>query len=163
MQRELRRYENRLVVIGTGVACIGLWSLIRVMLSLFLESWIMDMMKEEAESEGLLGEVIMAVLVLLVVTMTVGAHLFIGLSARSEGFGKHSGWLYLVVTILTIVTYVYGMWDGINTFDEYYSDPFEGVISLLIDASVVTTMAEMSHAAIRVKLYRRKLKMMEAA
>lgn len=161
MQRELRRYENRLVVIGSGMIGIGLWSLIKVILSLFMDERVANSIKESADD--MISEALILAVLLIIVVLVVGWHLAIGLSARSEGYGKRSSWAYLVSIALLIAFYIFSMKAEIDEFDTVSEDPIEMVISLLIDGSVCVTLAELFHAAIRVKLYRRKLRKMEAA
>ena len=94
---QLRRDENTLMVVGSGVIIFGVWSVLKVLL---LETTRLPEMMAEIRLEDLgfeelgLGDLSWVVAAMAIVFILIGLLLdlsirvFVGLSARAEGKGK---------------------------------------------------------------------------
>ena len=157
MYRELRRYENRLVVIGTGLTAFGLWTLIKAFIQVFSHKEYITSLLGDSAGDALTQAAAYVIFVILGIFILL-IHLFIGFSARAEGFGKKNGIVYLVMTARGMVLGVISMRMNISNFDTNYPTASDGIISLFIDFTTEVTMGELIYAAIRVKLIKRRIK-----
>ena len=161
MKRELRRYEDRLIVTGSGIFVVGLWSVVKfAMIYAFgqLPEFSNEIMAELGESETLvLGIVLFITLVLLMLS-----HLYIGRSAQNEGLRKSTNkWGYIVFTVLFTVLYGISVSDDIRNLDIYYDTAFDGIVETIIDITVLVTLVELIIAAVEVKYLRYKISKQE--
>jgi len=166
MQRKLRRYENHLIVIGGGIATLGVWNIIKALVMMISNRQYMQSLWDditEVYGEPLLFKVIFFAIFFIVAFFILGIYFYIGFSARAEGFGKRSGWLYLVLTIISVTFSVYVLKVNISDFDEYYSSVSDGVVAVFIECTTVVTMCELIFSSVMVKILRHKIKTQEAA
>ena len=102
MEAKIRRLENNLVTLGTGVVILSLWTLFKTILYVIVY-WgkIKDLTStlQPMETALVFGMVFAAVLIEFVL------HSFIGLSARKEGEGKKIRPIYLIITEIILLLY----------------------------------------------------------
>ena len=175
MSRELRRHENRLIMIGSGVSAFALWTVIRFIVECHSER---DTIREiiltmEMEDSGIDNETLYAIIMVLLVIFLIfitGMQIIIGISARKDGLRKKKknnkerrG--YIVLNMLYILGYIFTMEDNFANFTDYYKD-FETILDASIDAiiniTVLMTMVELEISAFYVKFARKKLAQKEA-
>ena len=148
---ELRRNQDTLVIIGSGVIVFGIWSIIRTFLTqLFGADPILEIDADSGSFERVIGYIGAGI----VLAVELGIRLYIGLSARAEGMGKPRGrgylmlsWLLLIgdllLILLGILSYVEkALGEGINAQD---------VISVLIEITNAVILAQLITASRRVK------------
>ena len=171
MEKLLRRYENTLVIVGTGVIMYGIWSVAK---SLFL---ILQ------DSSGIIGEfytsleerrmsppemfmvnVILYSMIGAVLAADIALRLYVGRSARDEGLGKKDkGYGYIVIaglmtgmTLLSVVISAAGFRNGIviNDIEEF-------IITAIVELTSAITLIEMILSALKVKKLRKEKRMRE--
>ena len=149
-ERELRRYQNLLTVSGLGVIAFGVWSVLKTLLVFFFNKEEFGEMPEETWARVIMF-VILGALLLIVFLI----HLFVGLSARAEGFGKKKGYAYIVVAILMTCMSVASI---VMIFLEIKETSImELTVSLIVEATSLIVMIELLVAAFTVKKLRREL------
>ena len=93
---KMRRYQNLLTVSGLGVIMFGVWSVLRTILLLFFQqNAVSQAFNDESVTVRILSYTILAVMLLA----DSLSRLFVGLSARAEGFGKKKGYAYIVFAV----------------------------------------------------------------
>lgn len=102
MERELRRNQNLLYCVGTGVIMFGLWSVIKGIMTLFLQKDELIVMLETVKASLTPDQadyfVSTFTLVCIIIGIIIGVlllmHICVGLSARKEGMGrrKRTAW-----------------------------------------------------------------------
>lgn len=147
MLRELRRNQNTLLITGVGMVALSLWSIIKTVL--FIE---LDSQTFEALFVELLGEMyekrlaVYAVFIFLAVDLLL--RVYVGLRARKEGRGHKCGNFYLAVDAFFIVLSIYDI--------IYYFMP--NSITVSVADSVVTVIFELTSLYTAASLFRAALK-----
>lgn len=97
MEVRIRQLENDMITIGTGVIAFGFWSFIKSVLTYIFvgESYFEDVTDEY--------RTICIVILWIIFALIPLVYLWIGLSARAEGNGKHKSVLYLIMLCLIIL------------------------------------------------------------
>ena len=63
MKRELRRYENRLTVIGTGIMALDIWSLIKEVMTVINDKNYFHALIDDPDMSPLLYDIIVVVII----------------------------------------------------------------------------------------------------
>ena len=160
MEKELRKNQHLLAILGAGVIAFGFWTMIKTILVFALQTdRIMTLMEKSNPdlSSSDMTAVIISVLVFLVADLSV--RLYIGLSARAEGLGKKSGRVYLVLTVLLIAGAVLIEVLAVTGFDmEDYDSVLDVGVTFLVGLTSLIVLLELRISAIRVKRLTKALK-----
>ena len=157
MEREIRRYRDHLVSIGTGVSLFGLWSVIKAILTIIMDPSDYTEIPENTVLDPFVQLVIIICAVVIVLGIILALHLYIGLSARAEGLGKKKKMLYLVFTGLVIGIYMVSIISEIAMFSEIFTDYMSGAVTIFIDITTLVTLIELERAAYKVRTLSRQL------
>ncbi|MCR5088781.1 MAG: hypothetical protein K6C08_04615 [Oscillospiraceae bacterium] len=101
MEMELRRRRTNLSTLGTGVIAFGVWTILKTLLYLWVDSQLAVEISE-AELPPSLLPILIAFFIFFLVLISP-QYLYIGLSARAESRGKKKSPLYLFVTALLLL------------------------------------------------------------
>ena len=152
-QSELRRHEDNLITIGSGVVMVGVVSMLQLLLFFRVNaSQIQDFFQSlsPAQYSDSLRKFVMAFLFTMVFTgMLIRA--YVGLTARAEGMGKKKGYFYIIVagfialldTILVILGFIQLFLSQGFVFDL--------LVTLALLMVSIVTIAQMIISAIYVK------------
>ncbi len=167
MERELRRYQNLLVCVGTGIIMFGFWSLIKgVMMIIFYKDDIIELMTALGTPKEDLSWLLPFVNVMIVgvICADLVLRMIVGLSAQNEGRdrGTQGRWLYLVFGMMLTIIQVGSLVGNLTSFDESFTNFLDGIITLVIDVTSVVMMVEMFVAGARVKYLKRKIRRAKA-
>ncbi len=161
MEAKIRRLENNLVTIGTGVVILSLWTLFKTILYVIVY-WgkIKDLTStlQPMETALVFGMVFAAVLIEFVL------HSFIGLSARKEGEGKKIRPIYLIIT--EIILLLYAALILIELLPLFRAEYFSliSVVSIVIDVTSFAFLIDMISSSVRLrKLKKQKAEKEESA
>ena len=147
---QLRRDQDTLVITGTGVAVLGLWSLVQAAL--------MYVLLDPAEFLSFVGfadseiaRTVIPVFVGVSAFLDLVLNAYVGLSARAEGLGKPKSMAYVVVACLLLAINVAGV--VFDAFEVFHSpQPVVGVlVTLVIQITLTYVLGILVAAAIRVK------------
>lgn len=164
LNRELRRYQNTLVVAGTAVIAFGAWSIIKMLMILGANlDRIGELLSIEEEDFAELKsmdnmELVFATIIMIMFLAGIFLlYFYIGRNAQKEGMGiRHRAYfalaLILVIPQAFIAVYSVADFVAIRDFD------LELIITLLVDLSALYALVELDVAAIRVRLVTKKLK-----
>ena len=161
MEAKIRKLENNLVTIGTGVVILSLWTLFKTILYVIVY-WgkIKDLTStlQPMETALVFGMVFAAVLIEFVL------HSFIGLSARKEGEGKKIRPIYLIIT--EIILLLYAALILIELLPLFRAEYFSliSVVSIVIDVTSFAFLIDMISSSVRLrKLKKQKAEKEESA
>ena len=147
---KMRRYQNLLTVSGLGVIIFGLWTVLKTILLLFLQENMVDDLPD-----GLFYRVLFFTLIGGVLLIDFLIRLFVGLSARAEGFGKKKGYGYIVVAILIAIASLASL--VLIFFDTADRSILELIVSFIVEATSTIATVELLVAAFTVKRLKKEL------
>ena len=159
MGAELRKHQDMLIIIGTGVIAFGVWSVIKTVLYYALSrDEMLRILKEQGLEQGY--EAGVYVLIALALAFILGLRIYIGLSARAEGVGKRRGNGYVVLAaIMTLVNFggfvlsVAGAFELELTLDNIV----DLSVTFVVELTSIATMAELVYSALRVRNLRKQI------
>ena len=147
---KMRRYQNLLTVSGLGVIIFGLWTVLKTILLLFLQEDMVDDLPD-----GLFYRVLFFTLIGGVLLIDFLIRLFVGLSARAEGFGKKKGYGYIVVAILIAIASLASL--VLIFFDTADRSVLELIVSFIVEATSMIATVELLVAAFTAKKLKKEL------
>lgn len=155
MEKELRRSQSNLRILGTGVIAFTLWVVLKSALVLLLVS---DRAPQtDGAAEMTAGAWVFVAVLLSVAVLLVLLRLYLGFSARAEGMGKPRGRTYVVLAfvffsfqiLLFVLTLLQLLIAGLME-----QSLLEFAASLLLEISSMVTMGEMAFTAVKVRKLR---------
>lgn len=145
MGAQIRRLENTLTTIGTGIVAMAIWQTIKIILQLTLLN---QMEKNE--------ETISGVIIAISITVILGLiECYIGFSARSEGKGKKKSGVYLVWTGLYLAAFFVVLVFEIFLIFTDFDFTVSTIVIAIIDISAFVLNIEMMVSAIKVRRLRK--------
>lgn len=156
VEEKLRRYQNTLVIAGTGVIVFGIWSVVKVILAIFLmPPWYEELLKSARENQVDIQMIKWFLVIMPVLSLLL--RLYVGGSARAEGLGRRSGRGYLAVGILlSLFALLNLIYDG-AVFDLAADDLVDQVAQTLLDLTSLSALLEVIVSGFRVKTLARRL------
>ena len=164
----LRRDENTLTVVGSGVILFGVWTVVKMVLQEinrfpefmaelgadelgFEETGLADM----GLDPKLLATVVAFTVVIIVYLMDLGLRVFVGLSARAEGRGRPQGRLYLILAGLLLVLSGLSFVSYVITYFSHSEYVVDADAAILVELTSFITLLQMIISAVRVRRARR--------
>ena len=169
MERDLRKNQNLLVCIGTGVLMFGFWSVIKGVMTVFLQKDELLSMLESVRESLPAEEVqffapaftIMCAGIGIIVGVVLLMRIFVGLSARKEGMGKgkrkRNRRAYLVFSVILVVITVFSLFADFPTMGKSLEGFLDGIVPVIIDVTSLIMLIELIVAGAKVKTLKRKL------
>jgi len=164
----LRRDENTLTVVGSGVILFGVWTVVKMVLQEinrfpefmaelgadelgFEETGLADM----GLDPKLLATVVAFTVVIIVFLMDLALRVFVGLSARAEGRGRPQGRLYLILAGLLLVLSGLSFVSYVITYFSHSEYVVDADAAILVELTSFITLLQMIISAVRVRRARR--------
>ncbi len=161
--RTFRKNQDTLVATGNGILAFGFWGIIKTILYLIVRR--KEFLKEfyiPADETGLGRDQIETIIVILFfavlvfsVLLVTWAHTYVGLHARSEGLGRKHSSVYLFIAGILLLSSVTSVCYEIWTIAAGSEDSWDMIASLIVDLTMIITIAQMIRAARKVKAYRK--------
>lgn len=153
MGAKTRRLENNLVTMGTGIIAFGLWAFIKLILTvMFLGSAYFQDTPEE-------DQFAIAIATWVVAVLTVLMYVWLGMSARAEGKGKHKKPIYLVfVGIISLYSMVVILAETITLifmFNEI-EDLLTLFVTIIIDVTRMVFLIELIYFSVSLRKIRKQ-------
>lgn len=162
MRKRLRRNQNNLVMIGSGVILFGIWSILKALLFLMLDgSNLATEYFERLAQHGVTDRAQVIALLFLLLLVEQAARLYVGLNARWEGFGRKRGNLYVVVAVLMSVFHLVSVVIGFRTGFQYFDYYPEAATSLLMDLTSLVVLLELVNSVRKVRWLSREMTLSE--
>lgn len=149
-ERKMRRYQNLLTVSGLGVIIFGLWSVLKTILLLFMKEGILSEIPDDTFVRVMFFLILGGILL-----VDVLIRLYVGLSARAEGFGKKKGYGYVVIAILMALASLTSL--VLIFFDSNEQSLWELIVSVIVEATSLVVTIELLVAAFTVKKLKKEL------
>ena len=149
-ERKMRRYQNLLTVSGLGVIIFGLWSVLKTILLLFMKEGILSEIPDDTFVRVMFFLILGGILL-----FDVLIRLYVGLSARAEGFGKKKGYGYVVIAILMALASLTSL--VLIFFDSNEQSIWELIVSVIVEATSLVVTIELLVAAFTVKKLKKEL------
>ena len=149
-ERKMRRYRNLLTVSGLGVIIFGLWSVLKTILLLFMKEGILSEIPDDTFVRVMFFLILGGILL-----VDVLIRLYVGLSARAEGFGKKKGYGYVVIAILMALASLTSL--VLIFFDSNEQSIWELIVSVIVEATSLVVTIELLVAAFTVKKLKKEL------
>ena len=164
----LRRDENTLTVVGSGVILFGVWTVVKMVLQeinrfpeFMAELGVDELGFEETGladlglDPNLLAMAVAFTVVIIVYLMDLGLRVFVGLSARAEGRGRPQGRLYLILAGLLLVLSGLSFVSYVITYFSHSEYVVDADAAILVELTSFITLLQMIISAVRVKRARR--------
>lgn len=160
MRRELRRNENTMTVAGLGAIAFSVWTVVKAILGLTLHTREMeDLLSkiEITESTEALDLMAAYIAIGIILAFDLALRLYVGLSARKDGFGGRKSIAYIVVVCIMITVNVVTDIAYIDSFKINPDEIIEGVVNALVELTSTLTLIELAYSSIKARVLRKKL------
>ena len=164
----LRRDENTLTVVGSGVILFGVWTVVKMVLQEInrFPEFMAELGADELGFEetgladlgldpNLLAMAVAFTVVIIVYLMDLGLRVFVGLSARAEGRGRPQGRLYLILAGLLLVLSGLSFVLYVITYFSHSEYVVDADAAILVELTSFITLLQMIISAVRVRRARR--------
>ena len=149
---KLRRYEDDLNVSGTGIVIMGAWSIVKLIMDLFLESKEYFAFEADSKFEYAFGVTFVAIISLIVIKI----HLYIGLNAIKASKGREHKKGYFAGSVIILIIMVLCLLLYIEKFQDI--DNIDTTISaLLVDLTTIYILAVVVISTVKIKKLRKKM------
>ncbi|MBQ3285552.1 MAG: hypothetical protein IJH40_07925 [Ruminococcus sp.] len=158
MDVKIRRLESNMTTIGTGIIAFGFWSFAKFLLSYFIMG---------SEYLGVADDdtkLVAAIIAWSIAVLSPLLYLWIGLSARAEGKGKHKSVFYLIIVGLIILLSILVIGVEIVSFvlSKSLVNRAEMVVTMIIDVTRMIFLIELMVYSIKLRRLRKQLRKGEA-
>lgn len=160
MLRRLRRNQNYLIMIGSGVIMIGLWSVIKTICFLLLGSGTAKAYFVEMAQAGVSGRGSILIM-LLIVSVDLAVRFFVGLNAIREGYGERRGVLYVVLAVVLSLLSLATLVSSFTSHFQSYNSPLDAGVGLLLELTSLVTLLELVNSVCKVRWLSHQLELME--
>lgn len=160
MSAEIREHQTTLICSGVAVIAFGLWSIVRGMLWIFFNNtWSPDLIENgptgvpaEVSANNVLS--FAYVLIFVLVLLDLGFRIYIGLSAVSEGSGKHRRMTYVILSCLFLTVSLCGdLFLLVTTVSNDLA--METVASFVVEFSSLIAFFEIIRSSLIIRKYER--------
>ena len=182
LQRERRRSLNSLSLCGTGAIGLGLWSVIKTIMTFFANrNYIAEMISDIYTNSGVSKEEVSLKAVAFITYLLISAflvlvfsiHLYVGKCANAEAKKGKKRYLYLIIALLAGFLYIYSCYLGILsirdlTFNEAsltddINNSIYQIAEFLLDLSSAGVLLALFFSAIRSRILSNMISKQEAA
>lgn len=148
---KMRRYRNLLTVSGLGVIVFGGWSVLKTILVLVMQRDMIEALLAEMSVNELAGKITIAI-TFAIMLIDFLIRLFVGLSARAEGFGKKKGYAYIVFAVLLVLGSLLSLvLVFFDTGSPAQTPVLQTVVSVILETTSFVVTIELLVAAFTVK------------
>ena len=158
-ERELRRHQNTLIIIGLGVIAFGIWSIIKmVMLLLLAPDTLFELMAPKTETE-VSKQTMMIIVVSLVaffLLIDLALRLYVGRSAIREARTGKKRITYLIIAGLIAALNASSLSTPFIYGTQYYLSGLDMVVTFLIDLTSFIVLIELIRSGVKVRQLRKE-------
>ncbi|MBO5555998.1 MAG: hypothetical protein J5927_02330 [Oscillospiraceae bacterium] len=153
MEKELRRCQSNLRILGDSVIVLTLWEFVKAMLLLLLAP--------AAQTSAAAAKLpfplpsgkwllVIGLLILALIPMDIGLRVFIWRSAKAEGSGKPKGKGYMIAAFVLLGFQILGL-GQIVVLAVHRNLSSETITSLLVEITSAVIMGELAFTALKYK------------
>lgn len=157
MERELRRYQDTLYSIGSGVLIFSVWTVLRTILQFVFErDSIRELIAEDASTPASETEVFAFLfMVIIILAADLSIRIYVGTSARAEGRGNKRGTAYLFCAALMILLHAFSIYLTVTGTDNI--SIAETIVSIVIEFTASAILIDLIRASVRVKQLKKSI------
>ena len=164
-QIEIRKSQNTLIVVGSGIILFGVWSAVKMLSMLFLlrKETVEGILSITGPVEELPEAVIFWVVVgiiIIIMAVILGIRLYMGMSAIAEGRGKRRSPLYILIALFIIISDIVFLITAFFTAEASQQlgalTRNQSISTMIIDATSMIMLIEMVISALKVRKLKRK-------
>ena len=152
----LRRNQDTLVIVGTGVIIFGIWSLLKTLFALLLN--IGDLYEVILKEETPEGRVAIFIVVTLMLMIDLAFRVSVGLSAIAVARGKKSRFIFVagaLILAFSSATTVTAQIKGIVTGEEI---TLISHVTAAVELTSLITLTQLINSAMAIRGIRKELK-----
>lgn len=160
----IRKSQNTLIVVGTGIILFGIWTVVKVLGSFFLlrKETVEAMRNISGDRIAVFSDAAVFYIALFAamffMLMILAIRTYVGLSAIAEGRGKRVHRFYIPVGVVMIVFGAMSFFTNFFSVNEGLSygalSPDTSISGLIIDLTSVIMLTEMVVSAVRIRRLR---------
>lgn len=168
IKRKIKQYESNMVISGMGVIVFGLWSIIKLLISVIYGSQesrneILGLMEGE---DALYVNIIMALIIVILSIIIILIHGYIGIKSIRYGRGTKRNIFFLFIAFVLAVLTITGIPNYFKSADTgaYDFSKLEDTVvaSILVDLAFCYILFDIVYSAIRLAYFNKKMKEQEA-
>ena len=148
MEAKIRRLEDNLITLGTGVVLFAVWTIVKYMLTLYSEG-----LRQAAASYQEEGTAVYVISYALMMSDFL-LRCFVGFSARAEGMGSKKGNGYILWACVLLFLYALSVLLEAVFFFFLAEDVLNMIITMFIDATSAFFTADLIFSAVSVRKLR---------
>ena len=152
----LRRYEDDLYVSGTGIMIMGLWTVVKLTMELFLGPEVKNALEAEDPASRATVMIIIVILATVLLMFVLVIHMYIGLNAVRAAKGRpyKKGYYYMAYAALVLTV------AGLFTYVDSFKDPKKidtDLASLIVDLTTIYIFASAIISTKKIKKLKEEL------
>ena len=130
----LRKYEDDLNVSGAGVIILGIWSIVKVLIIVFIEAKDYVDFKDEEPAVRIISMILLVLLIAVISFIVMKVHLYIGLNAMRAAKGMEYKKGYFTATVIILILAVLSL--------ILYKDSFKNIDK--IDSTIASVIVDLT-------------------
>lgn len=169
MEIELRKHQNNLIIVGTGVIIMGFWSLAKALMmctidSGELKSLIVQTLAENPRGNEVIDDSVFKIAMIMVIAVTMistllalAVRVYVGKRAIAEARGRKKGNLYVALAVLLALTNSFFL--AINIYSIFQTgasllsamELANDIVTIIVDLTCLITTLVMIHSVIQLR------------
>lgn len=153
-----RKYKDNLVTSGFAVIAFSIWSMLRVIIKTVINQEFIEkiIIAGKGELNNLSASILVLMMIIIIFSLSILLHTYIGVSARREGKGIKKGKIYPILAFLLMINIFLGTIDDIfQVMDE--TNAHVEAISILVDVASLYAISNLVYSLYKVRKYERKM------
>lgn len=155
---KLRRCQNTLSVVGTGIILFAAWSLVKTIGTLFVlqddsgQPKIVEMRQKAAALTDAEFYLLVLAMALIIMSLEVILRIYVGLSAKAEARGSKRRPLYLIMAGILVLESIGVLVTSLtDLFAGHEEDPRQVLTTVIIESTSLIMIIEMIVAAVQIR------------
>lgn len=176
MEIELRKHQNNLIIVGTGIIILGFWSVAKSIMMFTIDNTslekivkqvVMDSGTDSEMASNLTASDLMLIVTIITMVVTIlelFVRVYIGKSAIAEGRGQKKGNLYVALAILLAlmdgIILVLNVYSILNTEEASLGTAMNvanDIVTIIVDLTCLITTLVMIHSVIKLRKIAKEL------
>lgn len=156
METTIRRLNDHIYTLGTGVIAFAAWTLLKFTLYCTVyQNVLMEEMRVDLPADSSVLQVTI-IAVWIIVFLDALFQCLIGFSARADGKGRRKSVFYIVLIGLRLLFFVPIVLAEAQSFVTVQTGVLYAIITLFIDGTSLVIMVELLVCAVRVRILRKR-------
>lgn len=151
----LRRNQDTLIIVGTGVIIFELWSLLKAVFTLLLRAGdLYEMIMEESSLEA---RIVVVGIIVVVLLIDLILRLFVGMSAIAVGRGKKSRFVFVAAALILAFLSAWVVTAQVIGFVKGEDLSLTSQVSAVVELTSLVTLTQLINSAMAIRGIRREI------